>query len=308
MLLSDPKSEKNETFCCHKVILWSRWPLLRLRLEELNPNVKDIGLVISDVDPDTLKCFIYFLYTDQIYVHRMNLEKVKEGNLLQKLRDFAFKQKFPYLVGLCNVLLEPISKETGINFMDQSINITGSSSFQSDFNHMVDNKQFSDVEFIIKGENQSTTSILGHKCILYSQCDYFKAMFDPTRILRESHSRQVHMEIHRPVLLGILSYLYASVIPKQSLTVRFAISLLEESTRLMIGPLRLVCQLFLIEKLDTNNVCSLFVFSDSLHADLLREECLDVITRNYLEMKKTEELTQLDTSLLQEVKQFFSCG
>jgi len=130
-------------------------------------------------------------------------------------------------------------------------------------------------------------------------------MFDPARQLRESYGREVHMEVHRNVLLGILSFLYASIIPKNSLNARFATSLLEESTRLMIASLALFCQLFLIERVDRSNVCSLFSLADSLHADFLREECLDFITRNYIEMKKADELISLDPLLLQEVKQHF---
>jgi ankyrin repeat protein len=300
--------DKNDQFYCHKVILWARWPSLRTRLEEFSETDKaENCLDIPEVDADTLKCFIYFLYTDQIYVHRMKLEKVDEGNLIQKLRDFAFKQKFNYLVGLCNVLLEPISKETGVNFIDpKMISISGSTTFQTDFNQMMDNTKFSDVEFIVKGD-ESSAKISGHKCILFAKCDYFKAMFDPARKLRESHSRYVHMEMHRNVLLGILSYLYASVIPKNSLNERFATSLLDESTRLMIAPLGVVCQLYLIDRVDRSNVCSLFSLADSLHADFLREECLDFITRNYLEMKKADELNTLEPALLQEVKQFFAC-
>jgi len=227
---------------------------------------------------------------------------------LQNLRDFAAVQNFPYLVGLCNVLLDPISKETGINFSDpKAISISGSPSFQSDLNSMVDNPQFSDVQFNVKGDNDRVSTINGHKCILYSRCDYFKAMFDPKRLLRESQTKQVNMETHRNILLGILSYLYASVIPKNSLNARFATGLLEESTKLFIGPLGLVCQLFLIDRVDLTNVCHLFSLADSLHADFLREECLDYITRNYLDVKKTEELNNLDPALLAEVRQNFSC-
>jgi len=263
------------------------------------------------VDCETLRAFIYFIYTDQILIVRLKLEKIEEGRALQKLRDFAHKQNFPFLVGLCNVLLDPISRETGISFTDSStISIVGDSTFKNDLDAIVGNGIFSDIDFIVKStdsnlvENgeESSTTIPAHKPLLISRSDYFKAMFDPSKKLRESQSRAVRLDMNKNVLLGILSYLYGSIIPKKSLNARFATSLLEASTQLMIEPLVLTCEMFLIEHMDRSNVCSLFMLADTLNADFLREECLDFIIRNYADMRKADELSSLEPTLLSEVE------
>jgi len=259
-----------------------------------------------------LRDFIYFLYTDQLFIHKRKLEKEAEGIALQKLRDFAFKQNFSCLVGLCNVLLDSISRETGITYTDNTtIAIRGDSSFKSDFTAIIFQPLFSDVNFVVKATDDkdkdgTSSTIAAHRAILMSRSDYFRAMFDPAKKLRESQSRVVHLDMHKNVLSGVLSYLYASITPKQSLNARFATSLLEASTQLMIDPLGLICEMFLIDHVDRSNVCSLFTLADTLNADFLREECLDFITRNYVEMVKADEIS-LDTSLLSEVEEFFRC-
>jgi len=308
ILQPETKSEEDQKgqscFYCHKVVLWARWPALQPKLNSkpTNSSTEEI-LRIPDVDGDTLKYFIHFLYTDQIVVHRQKLEKIEETSALQTLMDFAHKQQNFYLVGMCNALL---------GYRDSTfIGVTGSSSFNADLASMIGNPLFADVDFVGESDNipnpteESTFIIPAHKAILTSRSDYFKAMFDPAKQLRESKSRTVHLPMHKNVLSGILSFLYASITPKKSLNERFATSLLAASNQLMIDTLGLICEVFLIDHLDHTNVCGLFNLADALHSDILREECLDFITRNYIQLTNGDELKVLDPVLIEEITEFF---
>eukprot|EP01123_Difflugia_compressa_P002431 TRINITY_DN13147_c0_g1_i1.p1 TRINITY_DN13147_c0_g1~~TRINITY_DN13147_c0_g1_i1.p1 ORF type:complete len:245 (+),score=28.75 TRINITY_DN13147_c0_g1_i1:23-736(+) len=236
------------------------------------------------------------------------MDKLNEGFSLQKLRDFAHKQQIAYLVSLCNLHLEQISHETKINYTNPNCpGMNADTTFKNDMNSLVSNNTYSDVVFVVMSDKSTEISIPGHQALLMSRSDYFKAMFDPSKKLRESQSRIVRLDMHQAVFIGIMSYLYASIVPRTSLNPRFATSLLEAVTQFMIDPLILTCQMYLISHIDRSNVCALFNLADTLNADFLREECLDYTVRNYLDLKKSEELSTLYPSLLEEVKKFFCC-
>uniref|UniRef100_A0A6B2L2L7 BTB domain-containing protein n=1 Tax=Arcella intermedia TaxID=1963864 RepID=A0A6B2L2L7_9EUKA len=300
---------------CHRAVLWARWMGIRERLPTGDPQEALAStLAIPDVEADVLKAFIYYLYTDEMYTHRLKLIPMEEASLLERLRAFAHKQECNFLVGMCNALLRNLSEYSNQN--NEYSAVTGNSTYQNDFLQLVGNKMFSDVQIVVlqqkvvanvKVQTKDTEPehvITAHKALLIPRCDYFKAMFDPGNALIENQSKTVKLEMHKNVVYGVLSYLYSTVVPKTVLNATYATSLLEASNRLMLDGLSLKCQMFLIEHLDNSNVCQLFPLADVLNADILREECLDYLMRNYTDIRKTDDWKHLNKNLKEEVEQF----
>jgi len=261
------------------------------------------------VDHNTLENFIYYLYMDRIPPTKSTGPEntISEDDLapVRNLMEFGKREQLPHLVYLCD-------KKIFENNPTKLKTLPCASTLQSDMAVLVNNRKFSDAVFKLTFEQRQHSLgdkienvgeyIYANKYILSAHNDYFKAMFDPAKNLRESHSSaKVNLGYHGLVLLDVFSYIYAQAPPTRTLNTLFATDLLEASNQFMIKHLGLFAQFFLIEHMDVTNVCSLLMLADLHHASFLKEECVDFIIRYFTEMEETEEYETLNTSLKDEI-------
>jgi len=147
----------------HKIMLWSRWPNIRNKLE----NKEEKQLLSIDMNYQSLFEFLNYLYDDQLkYIDYSEI-------VLQQLRDFSIKENLPRLTTLVNIKLNKGG-------------IVPLSTFQEDMIRALNNPLFSDMK--IENEN---SSFFVHKAILVNRSEYFKAMFSKhSSSLRESKKKK----------------------------------------------------------------------------------------------------------------------
>jgi hypothetical protein len=70
---------------------------------------------------------------------------------------------------------------------------------------------------------------------------------------------------------------------------------------MMLEPLSEYSQNFLCHHITLNNVCELLDLAHTFNATLLKEECIDVILRNYLDVLKLPQWKEIGSELRAEI-------
>jgi len=260
----------------HKIMLWSRWPNIRNKLE----NKEEKQLLSIDMNYQSLFEFLNYLYDDQLkYIDYSEI-------VLQQLRDFSIKENLPRLTTLVNIKLNKGG-------------IVPLSTFQEDMIRALNNPLFSDMK--IENEN---SSFFVHKAILVNRSEYFKAMFSKhSSSLRESKKKMITMrDISDKSLQALLNFIYAWQISNINGTT--VTEVLEIGNRMMIKELMIYCEYFLLRRINVENVLNMFEIANGFNRTFLKEEALDFISRNFIEVKGTGDWNKTDQQYREEILKF----
>jgi ankyrin repeat protein len=328
ILCTKDTQEPYHSIYCHKAILWARCHFFRPLLTDtktLSTNSNDNNSQLDTIDFSqfsyrSLFPVIYYLYSNKLKCERESLNDV-----LTVAEHF----RIPRLISM-------IHSEMG-----KSVNIP-ESTFASDMEQLINNKLFADIIFLVSptpSSQQSNTlqsqsydnrnsiqqpkkdMIYAHKAILISRSEYFKVMFLPT-VVRENpdmlksltnwfgslsldKNTQIPTTIIRDVsyqiFRSVMRYIYTWTIGAE-LNGNTASELLEVSTRMLLERLHEQCQNFFCHHITTTNVCEILQLAHMFNAILLKEECIDVILRNYVEIQKLPQWKGLNDEIRKEIE------
>jgi len=120
---------------------------------------------------------------------------------------------------------------------------------------LLDTGEFSDVTFII-----NDTRIKGHKCILASRSNFFKNMF--TVGMRESEESIISVQdISLPTFMKLLEFIYSDQLNDIE-SAEQAIEVLVAANKYGLDRLKRLCEKFLVQLIDLENVVELLYLSD----------------------------------------------
>lgn len=138
---------------------------------------------------------------------------------------------------------------------------------------LLNNKQFSDVHFIVQGQ-----TVYAHRAILYSRSDYFRTMFDAQ--MRESSELMIPIpDVSHDVFLAVMEYLYtrkANVRKGQ-----LAVELLKAADMFRLDGLRSYCVIKVEQAITVENVCDIVYIADTHNTESLKQFCLNFIVQNF---------------------------
>ena len=154
-------------------------------------------------------------------------------------------------------------------------NVKGLNNFRSrehvSFENLLDCEQFSDVTFDLGGK-----SVYGHKNLLVSRSPVFAAMFQNGMI--ESTSKVVTIgNIEHEIFREMLRYLYAAKVNNID---KFAVQLLRAADMYVINGLKYLCEEFLSENLNLENVLEYFTMAEQYNAAKLKVETVNFMKAN----------------------------
>jgi len=120
---------------------------------------------------------------------------------------------------------------------------------------MLETGEFSDVTFII-----NETRIKGHRCILASRSSFFKNMF--TVGMRESEESIISVQdINLPTFMKLLEFIYSDQLNDLE-SAEQAIDVLVAANKYGLDRLKRLCEKFLVQLIDLENVVELLYLSD----------------------------------------------
>lgn len=120
---------------------------------------------------------------------------------------------------------------------------------------LLERGEFADVTFII-----NETRIKGHKCILASRSSFFKNMF--TVGMRESEESIISVQdINLPTFMKLLEFIYSDQLNDLE-SAEQAIDVLVAANKYGLDRLKRLCEKFLVQLIDLENVVELLYLSD----------------------------------------------
>lgn len=154
------------------------------------------------------------------------------------------------------------------------------STFSVDMEFIVNNQEFSDVEFNVEGK-----PIYAWKGILCARSEFFRAMFCSS--LKESSTTKIIInDVSYSVFLKIIQYIYTDRLYTNTLNLDEAIRLLSVSDRYILGRLKKLVETWLLYQIDEENVIKLFLSADTFEANTLKIACVQyIITKKILNIK-----------------------
>jgi len=155
-----------------------------------------------------------------------------------------------------------------------------------DLKHLLNNPKFSDVIFIVEGQE-----IYAHKAILSYRSDHFQAMLDGG--LKESSQNQIKLSsIHPHIFLILLEFIYTdSVIVDPD----YAVDVLIAADQFILPELKRLVERPLAKEISIENVFSFLTIAHHFHSPFLKSKCLEFIIH-----KKDLEIPLFDDKDLQE--------
>mmetsp|Transcript_18157 Transcript_18157/g.23892 ORF Transcript_18157/g.23892 Transcript_18157/m.23892 type:complete len:547 (+) Transcript_18157:211-1851(+) len=166
-----------------------------------------------------------------------------------------------------------------------------SSSFLADLKSMIDNSDFSDITFVVEGQN-----IHAHKGYLAVRCEHFRAMFSSG--MRESRENEVIIpNIRYPIFLALLEYIYTDM---TDITPENAIDLYNAADLYTLDRLKVLCEMSVQKGINFENAATLLQNADESHATRLREICMNFIIRHFDTVTKSEGFKSLSRELILE--------
>jgi ankyrin repeat protein len=170
---------QNQSVKCHKAILYCRSKYFKSMLEK-DPNVTQ--LTITDVKSPLFYALLNYLYTDLIDTTQVTEDLVHE------------------FIELCEIYAHEhvprITEELLLTRVQQS------STMSDDLNQIINQKLFSDVEFVIEGQ-----TYYAHKVIICARSEYFRGMCLGN--LRESKQRVIELsDVTSATWPAIIQWLY----------------------------------------------------------------------------------------------------
>lgn len=173
------------------------------------------------------------------------------------------------------------------------------STMSVDMGFIVNNPEYSDIEFIVEGE-----SVFAWKGILCARSEFFRAMFLSS--LKESSVDKIRItDVPHIVFLKILHYIYTDDLDVSSIDVEEAIQLLSISDRYILKRLKKIVEISLLRKIEEGNVVKLFLSADLYEAPSLRLACIYFMVSNAQRITNVEDIANyasFSTSLAEILK------
>jgi len=165
------------------------------------------------------------------------------------------------------------------------------------FRNLFNNPTHSDVILTI-GNN---VSVYAHKAILSTRCEKFRSMLQEGR-MKESNEKEVRLQIETQTLLvGLLEYIYTDSVSGLSPDVAF--DLMAIADEYLLPGLWTLCENHCQQSVNCLNVCCLFRNAHLRNALVLKNYCLDFMTKNFDVVSKTAGYEELkdEPDLLLEI-------
>lgn len=154
-----------------------------------------------------------------------------------------------------------------------------------DLQPMVDNPQFSDVTFVVEGQQ-----VHAHKFILYARSEYFRRMF--TSGYREATDKTITIpDVSYDVFLAVLSYLYTGT--SKDIDPQMACEVLGVANLYGIEPLKRTCADMMMRAITISNVASILQAADTYQVGQLRSHCISYMVEHFAEVVKSESFSEL---------------
>jgi len=158
---------------------------------------------------------------------------------------------------------------------------------------------FADVVFIIEG----TYKFTAHKVILCAKSDYFSRMFRSG--LLESTNIDIPMaDVSEKAFSLLLRALYTTNYDLPTAVIedgQLLIELLQYSSLYGISNIKHAVETALSAAIHSDCAVSLLLYAELYEATILSNECKYFIAKNYLEISKTPEFSQLSAELKKEI-------
>lgn len=176
------------------------------------------------------------------------------------------------------------------------------STFSSDMIYIINNPEYSDIEFEVEGE-----SVYAWKGILCARSEFFRAMFHSS--LKESSINKITInDVSHSVFLKIVHYIYTDYLDVSSLQLDEAIRVLSVSDRYILKRLKKMVEMSLVGQIEENNVVTLFLSADLYEAPSLRLACIYFMVSNSEIIANVEDIANyasFSTSLAEILKKSF---
>jgi len=158
-------------------------------------------------------------------------------------------------------------------------------SLSGDLESMVDNAQFSDVEFVVDGR-----TVHAHKFILFARSEYFRRMF--TSGYRESTDSTIAIpDVRHEVFLCVLAFLYTG--KPREIDPNMAIEVLGVANLYAIDPLKRICADIVSRSICVNNVANILQAADAYQVLHLRSQCISFMVEHFAEVARTDSFKEL---------------
>lgn len=192
--------------------------------------------------------------------------------------------------------------EHTIAFTDPSITIRAramvSTSYPEDMANMVNNADYSDVQFILEG-NQT---IHAHRSILAVRCTYFAAMFRSG--MRESFEKKVTIPITPYVVfMALMEFIYTDRI--LNLSPMLAVELFVAADLYQMDRLQGVCTYVVENEISVDNAANLLNAAVELNALSLYTICMTFIVQHMGPVARSEGYHTLSRELLITISDSF---
>ncbi|KAK6175504.1 hypothetical protein SNE40_013957 [Patella caerulea] len=171
------------------------------------------------------------------------------------------------------------------------------SDFANHMKKMVNNKENSDIKFMIGPNKQS---VYAHRCILSSRCAVFKAMFSE-HVGNNKHTTNdkdvplVLTETSPEVFLAMLEFIYTNCI---SISSKIAVDVLASSLEYGLDELKRLCSSYLVEILNTNNACDTLQAAVLYSQDDLKDKTIQFIDQHTAEVFRSKGFQELSADSL----------
>lgn len=169
------------------------------------------------------------------------------------------------------------------------------STILSDMRQLINNRDFSDVTFVVDG-----VAVYATKAHLAVRSEHFRAMLYGG--MREADSEEIEIrDMSHPVFLKLLEFLYTDDV--EDLGPDMAIPLLIAAELYLLDRLKGICEDAIRKSITVHNVISIFMAAHRHRAAGLREIGLDFILDNLEEVKLTNGFQELkeEPELLMEI-------
>ncbi|XP_015277459.1 PREDICTED: BTB/POZ domain-containing protein 19 [Gekko japonicus] len=173
-----------------------------------------------------------------------------------------------------------------------------SAAFTAALRTLINNPQFSDVTFLVGGEQQE---VFAHRCLLSCRCQAFHAMLSQPQ---ETQAPLLLSHVQPEVFLAVIEYLYTNSV---TLNNGIALEVLTSSMEYGLNDLRKLCVEFIKDSLTVEQACEALQAAVAYGQMDLQTHCLAFIenctrevvhTRGFLELSELAMQTILQSNCL----------
>jgi len=185
------------------------------------------------------------------------------------LQLFSFCYAIPQLHAYLEENFSSILKQ--LSPVDEGIFEMRFSKIPKDLSRFVGSPLYSDISFRFPNLDDSSEQVelYGHKVLLSSNCTYFAGMFNTS--MKESKQLVVEIsDIPPTVFLEVIRFLYGGSV---HLTTENCIDILQVSDIFGLDDLKLLCELFVGNRVDIENKEELLMISNLYNAPRLMHNC-----------------------------------